>query len=182
MKFPRFYNPFARIRSLQAEIADVTESRDGWREIALDNSDTAVRLSRKLDGANQALDAHMAERAELKETTSELVAVGIKLATEVRIRDEAGIALCGELIAAKLEVQSQAEETLEVVDYVKQVEAVLANAGITIEDNDQLGPIVILEEAKVSAVKDRLVELTDRDRGYFAVLPALAAQPPAQAA
>lgn len=52
--------------------------------------------------------------------------------------------------ALQAEIAEQAADTVEVISYVKQVEARLALAGITIEDGEA-GPMVVVEQASFLA-------------------------------
>ncbi len=188
MKFPKFYNPFRRIRDLEATIAanDVTlngmfagkrKLRETIRNLRADLADArlaanenareAIRIGNnwhvqfcevveELGDHEQAVEAFMVEREELK--------------ANIALRDTVGVELVGALMEAEGIIQSlkeavadaqasdtaQTQETVEIVEiveYVKACEAALSAVGITIEDGEE-GPQVRLDqEVFLSAVR-----------------------------
>ncbi|WP_066803250.1 hypothetical protein [Sphingomonas asaccharolytica] len=145
MKFPRFYNPFKLIRQLRerAENAEwaLGRAHEGNRQLCA-SRDTWIKVAREfgaeIDRHEQAVAAFMDERAELKHTIAAAIRAGAKLMGMYLVE-----------AAGRVEIertsQEQAAETVETVTYIKQVEAALAAAGITVTDAEA-GPQVVVEE------------------------------------
>lgn len=145
MKFLRYLNPFAIIRQLRAELAGANEfaeamrrSRNDWRQLANHSIAETNQLRLIAAAQDQAIEAHMAERAELK--------------AAIVTADRAGVFLSGQYLEVAVELgllrnasREQARETLEAVEYVKQVEQALTSGGITIEDGEN-GPLVVVNQ------------------------------------
>ncbi|MBB3910124.1 hypothetical protein [Sphingomonas desiccabilis] len=132
MKFFRALNIFATVRDLRAAnaslSANLSDARSSnyllrvQRDCAIDAGHaTAVMADTALEAleiADRVVDAHMDEREELK----------------------------ARIVILESEARVQASETLEVVSYVKSVEAALKAVGISITDAPS-GPQVVAEEA-----------------------------------
>jgi hypothetical protein len=156
MKFLRTLNPFATIRSLRAELADANVTIRTCRD-----ANHFLRTSRDnyreaLDNADQAIDGFMEERETFKQALALGNAITSQLDTDVGNLADIALQLTAKLTASENRVAIQAAETLEVVSYVKLVEAELAKAGIEITDTDE-GPRVVVNEVEfVGAVSTSL--------------------------
>ena len=199
MKFPRFYNPFRRVRELEETLngmyagkrklrATIREQRDvieGLRDQESGLSRQVAFLERQsieighnwltlynevsqdLSGHEQANEAFMLEREELKANIQLRDAIGIQLvaslmaAEEVitandanlQLAEQANEELAAEVLTLRQEVQQQAGEVAETVGYVKACEEALKVVGITIVDTASGPEVAVDQEAFLSALR-----------------------------
>lgn len=184
MKFPRFYNPFARIRALvvandrlkkrNALIRDDNRAlRSAVRTLRNEQRAAAFEIGalsdkwrclyndvlNELDVTEQANEAFMIEREELKANIALRDAVGVQLVSclmsaeaaitandaSLQLSQQELEAIAAEVLELRTDNQQQAGETLEVVGYVKACESSLAAAGIVIVDTEENGPRVLVD-------------------------------------
>ena len=126
----RIYNPFRLIRDLQADLVDAYRDRQtAWSVTA--------SYAKKANILDQAVDAHMEDRTlliaeynELFEQTNEAVREVLSLRELVLAQDRAAV--------------QDAQNTVDIVAWVKAAEAALAEYGITVVDGPN-GPAVQYE-------------------------------------
>jgi hypothetical protein len=165
MKFLRYLNPFfvrRTIAALRSQLAVAEFSRDNWRMNALVYAEKRNDALRSLEQHEQAVDAFMADREELQAALATADAAGLGM-TDLFVR------AMTELAYTRQQLDIQARETLEVVQFVKQASAVLAAGGITIEDapGGIASPRVVVEQAKFLTALQNGGPLEDRDAGYY---------------
>ena len=164
MRFFRFLaalNVFATIRNLREELtaaqylnslsADtigfLRAHRDAYR-------DRCAVLVEAVEQADQALNTFMDEREGLTAAIDAFMYEREDHKVDLALAHGAGIMVTASLIQTAQEADQQTRETLEVISYVKQVEARLAAAGITIADGDNNVPVVTVDqESFVQAVR-----------------------------
>lgn len=189
MKFPRFYNPFRRIRELEASIDNLTSSYEDrlyyFKSVHESLSAQVYRyakltasMGKNQDDLEQAIEAFMDEREELKLAIDVRHQVNVMLlkflekAYEDAQVDDAALSLAakelgdldGALTSAQAQIDrmdseatTQAEEIVETIAYLKQVEAALEHAGITIGEDEDCNPVVVINErAFMSAISSAL--------------------------
>lgn len=192
MKFPRFYNPFRRIRELEGHvgrlerrnrvirddnrvlreqrIALINEVQEGARDIEKLSRDWLSlhrQVLQELDGHEQANEAFMVEREELKANIALRDAIGIQLVASlmaaeevitandatVQLGEQANEELATEVLTLRQEAQQQAGETSAVVGYVKSCEDALKVVGIAIVDGETGPEVTVDQSAFLSALR-----------------------------
>jgi len=160
MTFFRKLNPFATIRTLRADNAKLNLALANYRdanrfliaqrdvlEADLDRHQSALSFFVDYAGAHeQAVAEFMDERETFKDRLVLAAAIVDVIDTDNDLAQEANQELVGLVNVAENQAVAQAAETLEVVGYVKLVEAKLAAAGIEIIDGEN-GPEVVVDEA-----------------------------------
>lgn len=107
----------------------------------------------RLDGAEMACEAFMAEREELKGAIKLREVAGI-LMTQIAVEQSAALEAVtqdlGEHVQANTALITERDELAKQIPFLKAVEAALAAAGVTVQDTE-LGPVVTVNTAKVIA-------------------------------
>lgn len=160
MTFFRKLNPFATIRALRAENATLNLALANYRDAnrfligqrdfidaELDRHQAALSFFVDYAGAHeQAVAEFMEERETFKDRLVLAAAIVDVIDSDNDVAQEANEQLEGLVNVAENQAAAQAAETLEVISYVKVVEAKLAAAGIEIIDGPN-GPDVVVDEA-----------------------------------
>lgn len=149
LKFLRFLNPFytaAKIVALETDLALAKQSRGFWLDTARVLRDIVNEKAADLATHEQAIDAFMGERADLK--------------AQIDILEDAGLAVTEMFVRAGQEAASYAQALLEggaelqsIAQHLKAAEDRLAAAGIKLTMGDN-GPIVVVnQETFLAAVR-----------------------------
>lgn len=167
MRFFRFLNPIRAFNNLKADnailatrAAHLTDANRFLRlqrdnvEKTLIAYDNGLHFMSDLAGSYEhAIDAFMVEREELQAEIALRDATGLLLSADLLKTLEIAALLDQEADDLDAEVRSQAAQIVEIVDYVKQVEARLGAAGITIADGEDGPEITVDQAAFVQAVR-----------------------------
>lgn len=157
--FIRSLNVFATIAALRSDLTTtqatltrsyetatyLRQSRDTYHEAAAKAGIQATKRGKRLAQHAQAIDAFMDEREDLKAALalaqsfgSEALSVGVTLKNALDHFAERAV-------TAEALVIEQAGEIVEVVSWVRAVEAALEAAGITVVDTEENGPAITVD-------------------------------------
>lgn len=174
-----------RIDILNGSLASMRTVKDNWMtsyfELDAINDDTLDKLAKaqkRLAAHSQAVEAFMVERADFKEAElaadayiAALVQEGDRKDAMIEAVNKAAMDtlvlaqgiidnLRARVTFLEADGSAQAEETLEVVSYVKQCEAALKYIGITIEETDEGRPAITINGAAFVPAMEESVQIS----------------------